>query len=307
MNEDKIKVIYIAGASRSGSTFLSNILGEIDGVFNAGELIDIWDRGIAWNGRCSCGIQINKCEVWSAVLDKAFNGASQVNVEEMINLRDSAAHSRNIPWRMFIPGAKSKLESHLDKYLSNLEKLYQAIQSIKHCRIIIDSSKNAGYAYILSMISRVDLYIVHLIRDPRATAYSWLCKKEGLWQARPVKTTLEWNVRNIATKMLRSNAPRKYLRVYYEDFVNKPRETIKNILDLVQDIPENLPFITERKVELGINHSIYGNPNRFQTGVIKIQLDNKWKNMKRLDKAIVTTLTWPLLIGYRYPIFHQSR
>ena len=42
---DKIKVLYIAGPSRSGSTFLSSILGEIQGIFNAGEVIDVWDKG----------------------------------------------------------------------------------------------------------------------------------------------------------------------------------------------------------------------------------------------------------------------
>ncbi|HDO25996.1 MAG TPA: sulfotransferase, partial [Nitrospirae bacterium] len=72
MNENRIKVLYIAGMSRSGSTILGNILGEIDGFFNAGELIDIWDRGLASDGKCGCGMKISKCEVWRTVLDKAF-------------------------------------------------------------------------------------------------------------------------------------------------------------------------------------------------------------------------------------------
>jgi hypothetical protein len=62
LKEDSIKVLYIAGPTRSGSTLLSKILGEVDGFFNAGEIIDIWDRGLASDGLCSCGKAMSQCE-----------------------------------------------------------------------------------------------------------------------------------------------------------------------------------------------------------------------------------------------------
>ncbi len=300
MNENRIKVLYIAGMSRSGSTILSNILGEIDGFFNAGELIDIWDRGLESDGKCGCGMKISKCEVWRAVLDKAFGSQGRIDIQEMINLRDSACHARHVPWLMLKPGAKSKFKAHLKEYLGNLENLYRGIQSITNSRIIVDSSKNIGYAHILTMIPKIDLYVVHLIRDPRATAYSWLRKKEDWWRKNPVDSSVLWNVRNIVTEIFRKKLAGNYIRLYYEDFIAKPRIAVKSILELLQEKPMHLPFVTEQNVKLGFNHTIFGNPCRFQRGTFRLHLDDEWKGMKKSDRFVVNILSWPLLVLYGY-------
>ena len=53
--DQQLKVLYIAGEGRSGSTILGNILSQIDGFFSVGEMHHIWDRGFIENWRCSCG------------------------------------------------------------------------------------------------------------------------------------------------------------------------------------------------------------------------------------------------------------
>ncbi len=301
MNEGQIKVIYIAGPARSGSTVLSNILGEIDGFFNAGEIIEIWDRGIVEDGLCGCGVNMSKCEVWSAVIEKTMKSSNRINVQEMIDFRDNVSHSSYVLWRMLIPGVRAKLQSSLKTCLSNLKEFYQEIKSTTRSKVIIDSSKNLGYVDMLAIMPDVDLYIIHLIRDPRATAYSWLRKKDGLRQINSIGSSLVWDVRNIATEMFKIKWSGKFLKLYYEDFIAKPRETVESILDLVHENPVHLPFVAEHKVKLGINHSIYGNPDRFKAGEFTLQLDEEWKTkMNVLHKIIVTALTWPLLLKYRY-------
>ena len=300
MNENRIKVLYIAGMSRSGSTILSNILAEIDGFCNAGELIDIWDRGIASDGKCGCGVKISKCEIWRPVLDKAFGNQSQIDIQKMVNLRDNACHARYVPWLMLNKGAKLKLKTHLDEYLRNLENLYRAIQSVTDSRIIVDSSKNIGYAHLLTMIPVIDLYFVHLIRDPRAVVFSWRRKKEDWWQTSLLWSSVLWNVRNIVSEIFRKKLAGNYMRLYYEDFIAKPKIAVKSILELVKENPKHLPFVTEQDVELGLNHTIFGNPNRFQRGVTRLRLDDEWKGMKKIDKLTVSLLSWPLLLCYGY-------
>jgi hypothetical protein len=39
MEKQTVKILYIAGATRSGSTLLSRLLGEIDGFINVGEAL----------------------------------------------------------------------------------------------------------------------------------------------------------------------------------------------------------------------------------------------------------------------------
>ena len=82
MSNDLVKVLYLAGPTRSGSTILSNILGEIDGFFNAGQIFELWDKGLAENGLCGCGQQLTTCEIWSTVFKKAFTNAKRIDVKK---------------------------------------------------------------------------------------------------------------------------------------------------------------------------------------------------------------------------------
>ena len=59
----RLKVLYLLGSSRTGSTLLDNILGEFDGFFSAGEVRFLWRR-LLENRRCGCGQPIGGCEVW---------------------------------------------------------------------------------------------------------------------------------------------------------------------------------------------------------------------------------------------------
>ncbi|MGC2329908.1 MAG: hypothetical protein WA581_00505 [Candidatus Acidiferrales bacterium] len=42
----KIKILYIASFSRSGTTILGNVLGEVNGFFHDGELWQPWNEGV---------------------------------------------------------------------------------------------------------------------------------------------------------------------------------------------------------------------------------------------------------------------
>jgi len=307
LKEDSIKVLYIAGPTRSGSTLLSKILGEVEGFFNAGEIIDIWDRGLASDGLCSCGKPMSQCDTWKITIDRSFPSKSNKDIQKMINIRDKLAHSTYIlPLIILSPERFGTCLNHAE-YINKLEKLYQGIKSATGAKVIIDSSKNVGYAFMLAMAPKIDLYILHTIRDARATSYSWLRKKEGLWQTNPFESSLVWNLRNISAEIMVKKMNQKTLRVYYEKFVEEPQKIIKNILNFVSEEPDNLPFIDKYEILLNASHSIYGNPNRFQTGKVEIKIDDKWKrDMKYSHKLLVTLLTWPLLARYGYLIPSKS-
>jgi len=305
MTRDKVKVLYIAGQARIGSTIVGNILGEIDHFFHTGEVYYIWNKDLGEEWQCGCGVDVHQCEIWSAVLAKAFHILNETDVAEMITLRGRIPHSRSIPKFMLIPGARPKLKSNLEIYLGNLEKLYHGIKDVTASNLVVDSSKRIGYAHVLKMIPTIDLYVLHLVRDPRATAYSWLRKKKYLPGKSPTKSSMLWNTTNFAIELSRKNWPGKYLRIHYEDFVVRPRKTVERILGFVGEQPSNLPFLNESEVSLGVNHCIHGNPNRFETGTVKLNLDERWKQMNTSEKRLVTVLTWPLLIKYGYSLNPQ--
>jgi hypothetical protein len=311
----RIKVLYITGYSRSGSTILDSILGQTDGFFSTGELYYVWNRNVLDNTVCGCGSPFRECEVWSEVFDAAFGGVDQVDTREMIRLRDLSTRTRYIPL-MLIPWGKRLLVSRVARYLESLEKLYRAIQAHTGSRVIVDSSKIPLYGYLLGLLPGIDLYVVHLVRDPRAVSYSWLKRRllpplpdkdEPIYMDRysSIKSSLLWNITNATVEALWRRRPKKYLMLRYEDFVGRPQQSFQRILELVckkEELP-SLPFVAERMIELGPNHTTSGNPSRFKTGKLELRPDKEWAFRMRLwDKALVTLSTLPLLLRYKYPI-----
>ena len=303
MSNKKIKVLYIAGWGRSGSTILARILGQIDGFFHGGELRTIWLDGLKPKGICGCGVAVRECPVWTSVFDEGFGGIDKINRQEMTKLRrNSEPKTQEVLLANFLSRIKSQLKSRLDSYNQVLTKLYQAIENTTNSQVIVDDSLHPGYAYTLSINPNIDLYLVHIIRDSRGCGYSWLKPSKHLGNYSIRNNTFGWDLRNISTEILASNLPKeKYLQIFYEDFIRQPQVTLKKITQLVGEDNSILPFVSENEVNLGITHSVFGNPNRSKTGIIKLSLDEEWKTkLNRYDLMTVTTLSYPFLLKYGY-------
>lgn len=251
MRDGRIKVLYIAGYERSGSTLLHNVLGQLDGFFAAGELNEIWDRGLIENRRCGCGAPFKDCEVWGEILTNGFGGAGSIRTREMIRARDSV-RSRRFPLAL-LPWNERLLESRLGSFPEHLARLYGAIRSTTGSRVVVDSSKSPMYGYVLGGLPEVELYVVHLVRDPRSVQYSLLKRKAerhgGYLKHNSVKGSLAWNTLNLVTETILRD-PRRYKRLRFEDFVREPRRAVELILNMMRERVERLPFSGARTVEL---------------------------------------------------------
>jgi hypothetical protein len=306
-DERRIKVLYVAGWQRSGSTILANLLGQIQGFFSTGELYYMW--GYVWfeDNRCGCGVPVKQCPVWMRVFDKAFGGADAIDAHEMRRLGWSGAKTKHMPLLM-IPLTRRRLVGRLPKYLHNLEQLYGAIQEVTSSRVIVDSSKWPSYGHLLSTIPSIDLYVLHLVRDPRAVAHSWgkrtLLPDRGrvtYMHRSTIDSSFRWLEWNLTAEVLLRRPPERYLMVRYEDLVEEPQAIVHQILQLVGEEATELPFVTDHEIELSVSHTVSGNPNRFTTGLVQLRSDQQWRRrMKRRERALVVTLTLPLLLRYGY-------
>lgn len=313
MRGGKIEVLYIAGFGRSGSTLLDNLLGQVDGFFSAGELCYVWGQNLPENGLCGCSARLGECEVWGEV----FGGERLrgVSTREMARLESRGVRTRHLPLMLASRG-RELLASRLDGYLDNLGRFYREIRAVTGARIIVDSSKSPAYGRMLGMAPGIELYVVHLVRDPRAAAYSWIKRKlqpdrgkEGYMdQHPPFKSSLMWGAWNLAAELFWGRSAGRYLRLRYEDLVEEPRESLERILRMVGEEDADLPFVRGRKVEVGVSHTVAGNPGRFRTGAMELRLDDEWEGRMRLkDKALVTALTLPGLIRHGYPAAPRAR
>lgn len=305
MDRNRPKVLFIAGNGRSGSTILHNILGQIDGFFAIGEVRYIWERGLMKNRLCGCGAAFHDCPVWRDILDTAFGGMACVDAQKLFALTESF-RIQDLPLTV-IPTVRDRQIARLQEYMAHLEKLYLAIQASTNSRVIVDSSKNPSYGYLLRMMPAIDLYIVHFIRDAQAVAYSWSKKKQfqpGDYMARktPTKSALQWNARNLSSEMFLKRRTIPYRLLRYEDFVRAPQSSVESIVELLDEQDVALPFVAPDTVMLEKpTHSVFGNEVRFQRGPVQIAMDDRWQSkMGRRQKMAVTALTWPLRLKYGY-------
>ncbi len=310
MDNAPVKVLYVAGLGRSGSTILANTLGQVEGFFSGGELNFIWKHALIENSLCGCGRPARECPFWGPVFDEEFGGRNEGLAREMMRLQYSGARTRHIPL-MLTEGGREKIRARLGKFLDNTGRLYKSIRSVSGSRVVVDTSKEPAYGYALGMVPGIDLRVLHLVRDPRAAAYSWAKKKrqpdsadrEFMHQKTPAQSAVLWDAWNAAIEALWRESPEKYLRLRYEDFIADPRASFEAMLKLVGEEGAELPLVGEREVKLGISHTVSGNPNRFDTGAVELKQDQAWtEKMSPRDQKLVTALTVPLLKRYHYPL-----
>jgi hypothetical protein len=307
-------VIYIGGMTRSGSTLLDRLLGELPGVCSIGELMNIWQRGIAEGNGCGCGEPFHACPFWKDVLTLAFGGPDKVDVERVAQLRASVDRTRFIP-ALLVPSLRPSFRRALDEYLSYCTKLYEAVSTVSGCAAVADSSKNASFAFCLRSSQAVDLKVLHVVRDSRAVAHSWTrpissgdepTGSRRMPTVPPTRTAWRWSYENFAFQLLKTMGT-PTLTIRYEDLVGAPKETLSKVAEFsgLELRDEELNFIHPGEgdywAHLGIAHTGSGNPMRFHNGGVRISLDDEWRTvMPASDRRTVTALTAPLLNHYGY-------
>lgn len=305
MGRSRLTIVYIAGTGRCGSTILDRILGTLPGVVSCNEVIGVWNNGFRENLGCACGANFRDCSFWSAVVKTAFpNG--EPDAARIQELQWDVSRSRHLPRLLAEPSAESRFGARLAEYRAALGPLYRAIADVSECDIIVDSSKLPGEALVLAGLPDVDVRVIHVIRDARAVAYSWLRKRHdpGLRRQQdrhgPLHTAVYWSMRNILAEVLKRRLP--YVRVRYEDLMRSPRTELHRLTSAVDVLSGGQAALTgERTVQLETVHAMLGNPQRFQTGPVELRPDVEWRGaLPRVDRTIVTALTLPLLLRHGY-------
>ena len=306
MLDNKVKVLYIAGFERSGSTILNRVLGQIDGFIATGELAFIWKCDLINNRKCSCGVLFRECKFWKEIMEQSFGNIEQINGQKIALLRNKVRAKIILNYFGLIK--QQSLQSYAEEYFFSLEKLYQGIQSITGSKVIIDSSKVSWYGYVLGMLPTIDLYVVHLIRNPHGVCHSLYKRKlngelESQWY-NPWHASLSWNLKNFLTEMLLNRGSSRYLRISYENFIEDPKEMIKSILSFIEEKEIQIDHEKQTKIQMKTDHILGGSPSsRSEIGMVKLHLDERWKQeMNLIDQAHVTSLTWPLLVKYGYSL-----
>jgi Sulfotransferase family len=288
-----LRVIYVAGISHSGSTIVGRTLGELEGAFYGGELRQFWERGILENRTCTCGAPFADCPFWRAVVDRLPFPAWE-KAEELSRLHRRLTRRTALRVAM----RRSIREREETAFANATEALYRAIADVTGAAQIVDSSKSPVYAALLHRTSAIDLRIVHLLRDPRATAYSSLRRNDFGYRG-ALEHAIWWMRWNAAVERL-SESGVPCVRIRYEDFVSDPIVSLERITHGLSLPASPFPF-EGRFVRLSSGHLFSANRSRTETGLIEIRNDAEWHlQLEPRVRALVSATTFPMRNRYGY-------
>jgi hypothetical protein len=297
-----IKLIYVAGYGRSGTTLLDIALGQRPGVMGAGEIATlarhVWEN----DEFCACGVPVSQCSYWSEIVDQWREGEA---ADFLSRHRQAQLGTESIIARGRIMGGLRR-----SGYAPDTAKLLHAIANVSNCPVVVDSSKLPGRGFASADLSGVDLYVVHVVRDGRGVAWSMgkgykrQVDKGVQRELRPkwlLYTALRWTVVNVAADLLcRRIGKSRAIRVRYEDFVADPEATVDRILDLVdgrKPIPSD-----DRGGPMAPQHQVAGSRHRMAKSII-ITKDENWKSrMPRYKQILFALVCAPLFRRYGYPL-----
>lgn len=293
-----VRILAVTGWDRSGSTLIANALGSLPGAISVGEVVNIWGRGIIQNRSCACGERFDSCGFWAPIVRRAYGDDPDQALEVARTL--PWLRNRSLVFRQ-IPGFARYDEERSRGYEQALGRVYDAVIEQSGAELIVDASKTPWHTDALTRLPTllrrddVEVSVLHVVRDPRAVAFSM--RKEVEYDAdgdralmmdrhNAVRSTLSWAGRNRLTEHMWRRSE-SYMRLRYEDFAADPAAAMHRLVSFVgldvDSADAGCDWVT-----VGESHSVSGNPMRFQSGVVKVRLDDRWRTESgSLQSALV--------------------
>jgi hypothetical protein len=301
VSPSNIKVLYITGWCRNGSTIIGNVLNEVKGFFHTGELSFIWKNayGHGSNTFCGCGEALTRCDIWSKVLaaEAPPGKTPAAHALDVVRRQTESVRTRHT-WRILKEGGRSEA---LREHAATLARAYRAIAEATGAHTLVDSSKLPSEAALLPHVEGITPYYLYLVRDPRAATHSWTKTKQYVVPMSAFRSTSYWVGFNLASEAVIRRDPEHSFFLRYEDFIADPATVVGQLLRLVGAEGAVNP-VQGRTVNLGKNHTVTGNPDRFRSGPTLLRPeDDGWKKELAMGaRAMTQALSWPLMARYGY-------
>lgn len=271
-------LIYILGSGRSGSTILSRLLGTQPEVVTTGEVLNyftFFESAEEQNRLCSCGASLSACTFWRGV-------------------------SRRVASRLGECPADLKT-GDADQFAQSNSAVLGAILAESGKRVLVDASKRFDRLRRLQASGLFDIRVVHLLRDPRAYAYSSLLteRRKGHPASVFYRKLLRWQNKNLGIRTIYARQW-NYTRLRYEDLVRAPEAALRKVLDCV-DMTPDLEFLAgSRRV---VQHEFSGNKRVFGQQSLSLTFDRRYlSELSARQWLAATTLTLPGLAAFGYPL-----
>jgi len=267
-----MKIAYIVGLGRSGSTLLDLMLNAHSQVCTVGEAKTLWSRAhvkkrMRWKpkgyythgSRCACGAEtIWHCPFWTRV----NNALEKISG---LSLTDLDIES-----------------SDLETFKLHNSYFFRAVQMAGNAQVVVDSSKGLTRLKKLLKIQEAQVFPIYLHRNPKGRANSVRKNRNRVFSP-----TIQYSYNSF--RLFLSLAFRYHVMLKYEDLVDSPHEELQRIMHFLDLHFENSQMDWARFD----SHNLAGNSmNRTKDSTLK--LDASWRTeLSTMQKAIIELLALP--------------
>ncbi len=307
-----MKIVFIIGTGRNGSTILDIMLGNAKTFQSCGEVYNAF-YVLGKNKNCACSRTVTKCSFWGNIFVNFFELNQENSADEIAKLHRIFERKLYSPLLFYFH--KLLNTKSFKRYLRSLEFFYKQIEKLSDKQVIIDSSKNPLRGAALLEIFKNEVYFIHLVRDGRGQLMSWFrsgiipplniaIKKGGTgkirWWASSLYS-LSWIFYNLLSSWVIKGSSKGYLLIRYQDFVNDPARYFSQIGVFTGEDISDLQLLLNDRSLFKIDHLIAGNRIRFQKNLILKAPDEKWKTqLNKSHKRIFWILAGWLAKKYGY-------
>jgi hypothetical protein len=162
------KILFVVGMARSGSTLLAALLNRVDGFAGLGETHVYWELA-GGEERCGCERSLAECPLWGTLYrEQRERGVEFAELQD--SFRDFVRPRPSSLLRGLRARRGGQGTDRLGRYLEATESTYKWMAERTGSAVLVDSTKLPAAADLTAARPSTDVFLVHLVRDPRAAA-----------------------------------------------------------------------------------------------------------------------------------------
>ena len=166
--------------------------------------------------------------------------------------------------------------------------------------------------YFLSLMEEFDVYLLHIVRDPRAVCWSMYrpLKKDlakGVQRDMPgkpiIQTIKSWLGNAVISLKIKEQLNDQYMLINYDRLIQENEVVLDEISRFTNIDFSEVAKMIKRDDEFTKFHTVAGNRLRMAEK-IKLTYDDSWKkNLSLWQKFYISILTFPLLKKFGFKVF----
>ncbi len=275
-----LRLCYILSSGRSGSTLLDLLLGSLPGLFTLGELQVLPFEVQENRSPCGCGEFLHDCPFWAPLLPKLEFVDERARLTQFRDTHttgrvlrrehfgDVLAGRVGAPRTAAADGYSALNEALLDQVAERVREHTGAAP-----RWLVDASKDPYRLLWLSRSRRIELRVIHLVKDPRAFVHSITRRARPVRPSSVARYSARWAIENSGMARLGERlGDNAYRRISYEQLSGEPDTTLQA---LGRWLGVEVPADASGRFREAENHAVAGNQMRWQDR--GIELDASWR------------------------------